>query len=502
MKLWLVSTLILSWTPYLHTYNILMLAPFGSWSEYQLAKTIAETLTGVGHQVTLVSEFKSSRNSSVKEIVLGSPIIEEHNYFEWDIMTTLYFLKELQNRISHMMYTNENIMEIWKNRNKFDAIIAYSNGNEIVAPFLIDYEGAYIGLCAMGIESKQIVGQGNRLPTSVTPYVLTNFDENMTFFQRVVNLLIELIVNNSYDYGIVPEVQTLLENYFPGMPPVADLYMNFSLLLINSHFAMDGMYPLLPNQVEIGTLTARLPQPLSKELLEFIDAAENGVIYFSLGSVAKSTDIPKPQLVMLLEAFRQLPQHVIWKLEADHIEDLPSNVIIGKWLPQQDILGHPKTLLFISHCGIFGTQEAKYHGVPVLGVPISLDQYRNAAVLAKKGYGRVLNWSEMSVDSILENINTLINDTSYNLRIKAVSKALKDQMESPNERVLWWIEYAIRHKDAPHMQYAAKNLNFIQYHMIDVWVFLIAIMLLWLYLSSWCLRKCCNTCQGSKSKQE
>ncbi|CAL4255296.1 unnamed protein product, partial [Meganyctiphanes norvegica] len=116
--------------------------------------------------------------------------------------------------------------------------------------------------------------------------------------------------------------------------------------------------------------------------------------------------------------------------------------------------GHPQTLVFISHCGNFGTQEAKFHGVPVLGVPISFDQHRNAARLARKGYGRVLNWDEMTVELIIRNINILIKDNSYRERINIVSHALQDQKESPKERAVWWIEYAIRHKGVPHMHYA------------------------------------------------
>ncbi|CAL4126253.1 unnamed protein product, partial [Meganyctiphanes norvegica] len=163
--------------------------------------------------------------------------------------------------------------------------------------------------------------------------------------------------------------------------------------------------------------------------------------------------------------------------------------------------GHPKTLVFISHCGIFGTMEAKYHGVPVLAVPISFDQHRNAARLARKGLGRVLNWEEMTVESIIENIKILIDDTSYRKRIQTLSKALQDQKESPAERAVWWIEYAIRHKGAPHLQYAGKKLNTIQFHMIDVWTFLISLVILWISLSCWCLQRCCRNLSGGKSKQ-
>ena len=48
MKLWVVTCLFMSLAMQNQAYNILMLAPVGSWSEYRLAKTVGETLTEVG----------------------------------------------------------------------------------------------------------------------------------------------------------------------------------------------------------------------------------------------------------------------------------------------------------------------------------------------------------------------------------------------------------------------------------------------------------------------
>jgi glucuronosyltransferase len=43
----------------------------------------------------------------------------------------------------------------------------------------------------------------------------------------------------------------------------------------------------------------------------------------------------------LLKAFRELSQIVIWKYDGE-INDLPKNVILKKWIPQNDILGLAK----------------------------------------------------------------------------------------------------------------------------------------------------------------
>ena len=73
-----------------------------------------------------------------------------------------------------------------------------------------------------------------------------------------------------------------------------------------------------------------------KEWIE--GAGSKGVIYFSLGSVVKGKTMPIKYRNVFIEAFSKIDQRVIWKFE-DEIENVSDNVKIGKWLPQQDILG-------------------------------------------------------------------------------------------------------------------------------------------------------------------
>lgn len=72
-----------------------------------------------------------------------------------------------------------------------------------------------------------------------------------------------------------------------------------------------------------------------------------------------------------VQTFSKLNERVIWKWEKDEgMPDLPPNVKLVKWVPQQDLLGHPNIRLFITHGGLLSTEEAVYHGVPVLGLPV------------------------------------------------------------------------------------------------------------------------------------
>ena len=48
------------------------------------------------------------------------------------------------------------------------------------------------------------------------------------------------------------------------------------------------------------------------------------------------------------------------------MQEKPDNIMLSKWLPQQDILAHPKLKLFITHGGQSSTQEALCHKKPVV----------------------------------------------------------------------------------------------------------------------------------------
>lgn len=44
----------------------------------------------------------------------------------------------------------------------------------------------------------------------------------------------------------------------------------------------------------------------------------------------------------------------------------------------QDVLGHPNTKVFVSHCGVHSINEAAFHGVPIVAVPIQFEQVGQA----------------------------------------------------------------------------------------------------------------------------
>ncbi|KAG7176565.1 UDP-glucuronosyltransferase 2B14-like 3 [Homarus americanus] len=74
--------------------------------------------------------------------------------------------------------------------------------------------------------------------------------------------------------------------------------------------------------------------------------------------------------------------------------------------------GHKNLRLFVTHCGIHSASEAVYHGVPVLGLPITFEQPRKCARIARRGEGLVLQWEQLTPEAIIDSVYTLVHDVS------------------------------------------------------------------------------------------
>lgn len=85
----------------------------------------------------------------------------------------------------------------------------------------------------------------------------------------------------------------------------------------------------------------------------------------------KSENLGPEKQKTILEAFSRMPQYnFLWKFEADAKKlpaDIPKNVLIKPWLPQNSILANDKIKAFITHAGSLSTHEATWWGVPMVG---------------------------------------------------------------------------------------------------------------------------------------
>jgi len=187
-----------------------------------------------------------------------------------------------------------------------------------------------------------------------------------------------------------------------------------------------------------------------------------------LGSNLNSKDLPENKRKAIVETLRGLKYRVIWKYEEETFVDKPDNVLISNWLPQDDILAHEKVIAFITHGGLLSTMESIYHGKPVVGIPFFGDQFMNMARAEQMGCGITVKYAQLTASLFRSAIERITSDPSFTERVKVISSQYRDQKETPLERAVYWVEHVTRHKGAKYLRSACQDLNFIQYHNLDV----------------------------------
>lgn len=216
---------------------------------------------------------------------------------------------------------------------------------------------------------------GPYFPTFVPNHYMEEVEDS--FLSRLESFITYTLSILDNQLLIYPTIDEYAKKVLPKAKPVKELQQSVKVSLVNYHPALNFVQPMMPNVIPVGCLQITKPNPLTRDLLVIYSLATKGVIYFSLGSNVKSEFLGKTRLVEIMETFRDLPDYTfVWKLNATGLDmDIPNNVFIRSWLPQGDILADERTLLFMSHAGGLSTQETSWYGVPMLALPVFLDQF-------------------------------------------------------------------------------------------------------------------------------
>ncbi|XP_046993668.1 UDP-glucosyltransferase 2-like isoform X2 [Schistocerca americana] len=317
---------------------------------------------------------------------------------------------------------------------------------------------------------------GNPVNPAYFPEFQSTYTDHMTFWERAHNAYDTLqSFRTPGDFGPRQD-ETMRKHFGSELHSIHELQYNISLLLANNHYCTGYPKPLQPNVIQMtGLHITGKSNPLPQDIQRFLDGAKQGAIYFSLGSNVKSSSLPGDTLRVLLEAFSQLPQRVLWKFEDDSLPGKPANVMVAKWLPQQDVLAHPNVRLFITQGGLQSFNEAAYYGVPLIGIPFFGDQGYNVAKMVSAGIGMKLDFKSITKEKMLQTIQTVLGDKSYQENMKRYSAIYREHQGTSLENAVWWVEYVIRHQGAPHLRSAALDLHWWQLLLLDVIAFILAV---------------------------
>ncbi|KAG7266179.1 hypothetical protein CRUP_011410 [Coryphaenoides rupestris] len=273
-------------------------------------------------------------------------------------------------------------------------------------------------------------------PPSFVPRSYSGNTATMTFPQRVKNVIM-YAVEAATCRIIYARFDELASRFLERDVTFLELTSHGAVWLLRYDFAFLSPRPQMPNMILIGGVNCARPAPLPA---------------------------------------------VVWRYSGVLPDNVPENVRMMKWLPQNDLLG--------SH----GIYEGICHAVPMVMMPLFGDQPDNVDNVVARGVATMVNVFDVTTESLLDALNKVIHDRSYKDNIVKLSAVHRDRPIEPLDLAVFWTEFVMRHKGADHLRPAAQDLNWIQYHSLDTIGFLAAILMTVAFLSLKCCLFCCRKC--------
>lgn len=394
------------------------------------------------------------------------------------------------------------------NSSGFKALLNYPDGFKFdlvlfdfsCGPFLLGFLHMFnyppvVGLSAFSIPPYvyDYLG-GHRQPSYVSHFVL-HYGSEMSFMERLHNHVVMAAEDLYQKFIAMPAQNKLMQEAFKlqNLPYIDSFKEKMAVALVNTHFAVQTVEPLPANIIPVGGLQIKDPNPLNQELLDFFNRSKRGVVLFSLGTNMRGDMMDSRRVNFFIEAFKKFPEHnFVWKFESELDTVIPENVKIVPWFPQNDILAHPKTKAFITHCGLLGVQEAVWYGIPIIGLPIFTDQFKNCMQAVEVGLGVQLDYLTLSTASIENGIREVLTNTKYSSIAQERSSLFRDQLEKPLDRAIFWIEWVMRHKNNYNpINLPVKKLGNFIFNSGDIITFVVGVLALFFSLLILSTVVCC-----------
>lgn len=500
-----ISLLFLQLIALSNALKILYLVPFPAPSHWFWLKNFSEELLKRGHHVTAVTNFKRpDPHSNYTEIIIDPPfnIPEQFPASEFfslkysGVLENLYLTWNVGLKTTEHAFQQKNVAALFNRTDlKFDVVILEQFYHDSWLPIAKLFNAPLVTIATLGHADYFDNAMGLQTPSYVPHHVLT-YTDHMNFYERSVNLFWRLTDMFLRKFHYMAKMQEMADRYlakaFDGnVPSLLELEKNISFRIINTHQSMQFARPKMPGLTYIAGIHIKPAKELPADVQEFLDSgSEHGVIYFSFGSCIRGSDLPPKKIETFLETFRLMKQKVLWKFENETIPNLPSNVMIRPWLPQNDILAHKNVKLFLTHGGIFGTQESVHWSVPMVFIPLFSDQFRNAKRCVDGGYAEMLRLNDVSVKRLHEKLKMVLENRRYANRVQLVSQQFRDNLVDPMEESMYWIEFVARHKhNYPIFKSNAPNISWFTYLYLDIVLAAMALLYVTLRLSYSAMKK-------------
>ncbi|XP_076273519.1 UDP-glycosyltransferase UGT5-like isoform X2 [Rhynchophorus ferrugineus] len=370
------------------------------------------------------------------------------------------------------------------------------------------YKVPMVGITSFPLTIPALDGLGLERHPCIEPDMLLKFSEPNTFIKRLISWSFNWAFRVFYDIYFRAMFDDQIRRYFGNTSRTSsELSREFSLVIGQSNIALVNSVTTSRNFIPVSSIHVKPEKPLPEDLASFLNKTKNDVIYFSLGTNVKMSKIAPEARKKIFNVLGSLPYTILWKYDKDIVpEDTPKNFYTRLWYPQQDVLAHPKVKLFITQGGLQSIDEALDRKVPMLIIPIFGDQPNNADRCVSKKIAEKIDIQTFTKEELRSKILQLIDGPIYREHIEKQFAIANDQPMSGLDTAIFWIEYVIRHKGAPHLRSPLLDLPFYQYYLLDIYSFLgvaIAVILAVIYFTmKFTLLTVCKLLNKSSAKQK
>ncbi|GMS91651.1 hypothetical protein PENTCL1PPCAC_13826, partial [Pristionchus entomophagus] len=510
--------LLLSFSSSGHGYKFLAYSPQFAASHVNFIAKVSDALIDAGHEVVILSakvdnDIKSAgtRKARVIEIPQSATAKKFSDVNDrviknvWNSASVFTIIMELLPLLDDWITVcNETlhypglIDELKKE--KFDA--AFSESLDLF-PFglfhLIGIDKFAVTQSFSLIDGRFELTQTPSAPAYV-PSNLSSASDKMSFFERLFNF-VGFFVMSTFGDTATPKFHRLFDGYQPGFPPINEIVRNNSLIFLNSDPFLDFPRPTAHRIVEIGGIvtSTEKPLPLDESWSSLLSLRPRSVL-LSFGSFVKAYAMPEAYKKTIRETLAKFPDVTfIWKYEKpeDKVSDGVDNIVESTWVPQVSLLNDNRLSAFITHGGVGSTTEAAMAGVPLVVIPVMTDQLRNAQVVKRNGFGIALEKGDLdNAERLYEAIKEVLENPKYKEKTKLASHMLREVPFSAKEKLVRNMEFMVRFGPLRMLDHYGSQLNFFQYYLIDVFAFLILILLVVLSLLLLCIRSCLRCIYG------
>lgn len=460
--------------------RILGICPTPSISHQIVFHAMVRDLAARGHHLTiLTTDLMKTQNPNITQIDL-------HGAYDsaWKDINQVEMklnINQKEDRMAKIIKTHSKVLD-WElsqpevkrfienaDQEKFDVVLVELNAQFASLAFGEIFDCPVIEISSMELLSFNFEALGNDNNPVIHPEVFVPFPHVcLDFFQRFKSLAFYLKTKFVYLPLIARLNEDLITRHFPSVnASMADLKSRVKLSMGNTNPALGFIRPLVPKTIQLGFMHIEKPKALPEgELKSFLDNSKNGVIFMSLGSNAQSKDLKPETIRMFLNVFSKLKLDVLWKFEGESLPNKPDRLMTSKWVPQPDVLAHPKLKLFITHGGHQSMEESIDRTVPMVVIPFMIDQGSNAERMKQLRVGSTLDLNTLTEAKLAEAIDEMLKPV-YKKNVELLREQVYDQPMTGRERAVWWIEFVIRHNGAEHLDYPGRLIPFYQKYCLD-----------------------------------